>query len=152
MSDPKRPELDCGDNSCMFAINKGGMRTNGGCRCFENAGFHRSSIKSAMEILPEILALRAENAELKAERDKATDWARSNAQELLLCMDKRDKLQAERDALAAKVERVVAKLQIMDDYCEHVDGEDDDACHCSRTLTRITREALRSIAAMGGEE
>jgi hypothetical protein len=26
--------LDCGDNSCMFkARGKGGMRTNGGCRC-----------------------------------------------------------------------------------------------------------------------
>lgn len=24
---------DCGDNSCLYAKNKGGMRTNGGCRC-----------------------------------------------------------------------------------------------------------------------
>lgn len=24
---------DCGDNSCRFATNKTGMRTNGGCRC-----------------------------------------------------------------------------------------------------------------------
>lgn len=24
---------DCGDNSCHFATKKGGMRTNGGCRC-----------------------------------------------------------------------------------------------------------------------
>lgn len=24
---------DCGDNSCAFAARKGGMRTNGGCRC-----------------------------------------------------------------------------------------------------------------------
>ena len=28
--------LDCGDNSCRFATNKGGMRTNGGCRCLDN--------------------------------------------------------------------------------------------------------------------
>ena len=30
-------ELDCGDNSCRYAPkeNKGGMRTNGGCRCHE---------------------------------------------------------------------------------------------------------------------
>lgn len=28
--------FDCGDNSCRFAKNKTGMRTNGGCRCFEN--------------------------------------------------------------------------------------------------------------------
>ena len=25
--------LDCGDNSCSFAEKRGGMRTNGGCRC-----------------------------------------------------------------------------------------------------------------------
>ena len=26
---------DCGDNSCLFAgQGKGGLRTNGGCRCF----------------------------------------------------------------------------------------------------------------------
>ena len=26
---------DCGDNSCLFGgRGKGGMRTNGGCRCF----------------------------------------------------------------------------------------------------------------------
>ena len=29
---------DCGDNSCRFAIHKGGMRTNGGCRCIEESG------------------------------------------------------------------------------------------------------------------
>lgn len=27
---------DCGDNSCVFGgQGKGGMRTNGGCRCFK---------------------------------------------------------------------------------------------------------------------
>ena len=25
--------LDCGDHSCLYAMNKTGMRTNGGCRC-----------------------------------------------------------------------------------------------------------------------
>lgn len=24
---------DCGDNSCWYALDGGGMRTNGGCRC-----------------------------------------------------------------------------------------------------------------------
>ena len=28
--------LDCGDNSCLFAEKKTGMRTNGGCRCFKD--------------------------------------------------------------------------------------------------------------------
>jgi hypothetical protein len=33
----ERYDLDCGDNSCYFkAHGKGGMRTNGGCRCVEN--------------------------------------------------------------------------------------------------------------------
>lgn len=27
--------MDCGDNSCLFAEAKGGMRTNGGRRCLE---------------------------------------------------------------------------------------------------------------------
>jgi hypothetical protein len=30
---------DCGDNSCLYAKNKGGMRTNGGCRCHDRSGF-----------------------------------------------------------------------------------------------------------------
>jgi hypothetical protein len=27
-------ELDCGDHSCIFAKQKTGVRTNGGCRCW----------------------------------------------------------------------------------------------------------------------
>lgn len=27
-------DIDCGDNSCVFAWERRGMRTNGGCRCF----------------------------------------------------------------------------------------------------------------------
>ena len=31
---------DCGDNSCLFGgRGKGGMRTNGGCRCFKELPF-----------------------------------------------------------------------------------------------------------------
>lgn len=52
-------EIDCGDNSCLFAKNKVGMRTNGGCSCFENAGFSRSQVRSAQQMLPEILLLRS---------------------------------------------------------------------------------------------
>ncbi len=29
-------ELDCGDNSCAYAVKRGGMRTNGGCRCLKD--------------------------------------------------------------------------------------------------------------------
>ena len=31
-------DRDCGDNSCVFARTRTGMRTNGGCRCMERSG------------------------------------------------------------------------------------------------------------------
>ena len=37
-------DLDCGDNSCLFAEHKGGMRTNGGCRCDLAAAVGRATI------------------------------------------------------------------------------------------------------------
>ena len=30
--------IDCGDNSCLFCDKLTGMRTNGGCRCFNGRG------------------------------------------------------------------------------------------------------------------
>lgn len=32
VQDARHP--DCGDNSCQFIPQRGGMRTNGGCRCW----------------------------------------------------------------------------------------------------------------------
>ena len=29
----KKPVMDCGDSSCLYAVEKTGQRTNGGCRC-----------------------------------------------------------------------------------------------------------------------
>ena len=63
MSTPQEP--DCGSSSCMFS-NKGGMRTNGPCRCMENAGFYGSAVMAAKQMLREVLMLRAELAALKA--------------------------------------------------------------------------------------
>jgi hypothetical protein len=59
--------IDCGDNSCEFVKSgeRGGMRTNGGCGCLENAGFSRSSVKAAREMLPELLTLRLAVAALE---------------------------------------------------------------------------------------
>jgi len=51
-------EPDCGSSSCMFS-SKGGMRTNGPCRCMENAGFHGSAVMAAKQMLREVLLLRA---------------------------------------------------------------------------------------------
>ena len=44
-------ELDCGDRNCLFATDKSGMRTNGGCRCIP-PGHSRLSLK-VQEILDE---------------------------------------------------------------------------------------------------
>jgi len=63
MNTPQEP--DCGSSSCMFS-NKGGMRTNGPCRCMENAGFYGSAVMAAKQMLREVLMLRAELAALKA--------------------------------------------------------------------------------------
>jgi hypothetical protein len=40
------PDLDCGDSGCKYAKRRGGMRTNGGCRCDEcpYCGVHLSGI------------------------------------------------------------------------------------------------------------
>jgi hypothetical protein len=66
-------ELDCGDNSCLFAKSKGGMRTNGGCSCYEKHGFHRSAVLAAKQMLPEIIRLRREagRASVKASPSQA---------------------------------------------------------------------------------
>lgn len=44
-------DLDCGDNSCVYAKKKGGMRTNGGCRCFQDfVGLKRRSIERIIKL------------------------------------------------------------------------------------------------------
>lgn len=43
------------------------MRTNGGCRCFTEAGFDRSATSSAIKMLPELLYLRQRVIELETE-------------------------------------------------------------------------------------
>lgn len=51
-------KLDCGDNSCYFAEEKTGMRTNGGCRCFLKAGFSKSLVSAAVELLPKYVKMQ----------------------------------------------------------------------------------------------
>jgi hypothetical protein len=59
--------IDCGSNSCLFATNKGGMRSNSGCTCFEDAGFVGSATGSAKPMLIELLKLREEVERLKSD-------------------------------------------------------------------------------------
>lgn len=63
-------KLDCGDNSCFYTKKISGMRTNGGCRCLRNAGFHKSATASTYEMLPEVISLREEVTALRAEHDE----------------------------------------------------------------------------------
>jgi hypothetical protein len=53
--------LDCGDHDCLFAKDKSGMRTNGGCRCLKD-------IDSILQrgIRQEILSLRTRLATYEA--------------------------------------------------------------------------------------
>ena len=46
----KKLNWDCGDNSCMFAAVKGGMRTNGGCRCPSEGRSSSTKIKILVDI------------------------------------------------------------------------------------------------------
>ena len=64
------PELDCGDNGCYFATSKGGMRTNGGCRCLSNAGFSKGMHSTLREMLLEVLKNRQMIADLKEQLDR----------------------------------------------------------------------------------
>lgn len=60
-------QLDCGDNSCYFATDKTGQRTNGGCRCFDKANVkNRSLVSCAVELLPKYLQAQEDIIVLKA--------------------------------------------------------------------------------------
>jgi hypothetical protein len=63
------PPLDCGDNSCLFAPKKGGMRTNGGCRCVVDLKpfSKRIAVTRAMQALPSLLNA-AEECERRGKR------------------------------------------------------------------------------------
>lgn len=104
-------ELDCGDNSCVFAVKKGGMRTNGGCGCFQNAGFSSSVIRSAHQMLPEILNLREQVTALE---DELTEL-KLCPQEAWECAREIKLLQSEN----AKLKRVAeAAKAYMDKHCK----------------------------------
>lgn len=118
--DEAAADFDCGDNSCRYAKDKGGMRTNGGCRCadlyprkvefFLRTKVHRTEAERdnwrdeymhvrefATHYEAERDALKAEVATAKAQMTKMRE-AMSGYPEMV------DKLLVERDALKAEVE------------------------------------------------
>ena len=78
-------EPDCGSSSCIFSA-KGGMRTNGPCRCYENAGFHGSAVMAARQMLPEILKLRAAHAWIRTS-ERMPDAADGSCCDVLAIID-----------------------------------------------------------------
>jgi hypothetical protein len=57
---------DCGDNSCLFAEKKGGMRTNGGCRCFCKEADDRKAFRELYRYARQLRqALREAESELR---------------------------------------------------------------------------------------
>jgi hypothetical protein len=73
-------EIDCGDNSCQFATQKGGMRTNGGCRCLYNAGFGKSGLQAVSPMFRRIKDLEQKLASVTKELGEAN--------RKLLCFEK----------------------------------------------------------------
>lgn len=47
--------VDCGDNSCRFALKKGGMRTNGGCRCLSTNQMNASPVEKLAILQTQII-------------------------------------------------------------------------------------------------
>ncbi len=82
-------ELDCGDNSCEFTRNRGGMRTNGGCRCVKDIGPFpvRRRVTASIKMLPTLISLleRAEKMLIDiypVDRDEETAQLLSDIAEL----------------------------------------------------------------------
>lgn len=76
---------DCGDSSCCFAETRTGMRTNGGCRCFNElppAGPHSHTDR----LLRLARGLAQDRRQLTKERDEARRVARELAHSSL-CRD-----------------------------------------------------------------
>lgn len=72
--------LDCGDNSCMFARQKTGMRTNGGCRCLKDLDYEperRRKVRAHIADLEQRLVAAEEERDLLRAVEKAHDACRT---------------------------------------------------------------------------
>lgn len=70
--------VGCGDNSCMFRVvkPKGGMATNGGCRCLKDLRYWNShdgvwNDADVARVRNGIYALKSELSKARRERDDA---------------------------------------------------------------------------------
>jgi len=122
-SDELAADIDCGDNSCRFAKNKTGMRTNGGCRCFENAGFYGSTVKAMEDMLRAYLLQKSELAHARAEAaEKLYSEARSMADaDLILIREENARLEAAyHELLAISIDQEELEKQLRSQLAEAV--------------------------------
>jgi len=97
----RAPVLDCGDNSCRFARQRGGMRTNGGCRCLKELDHDPERRR---EVTAYLLALAYENERLRGDLDAAVSSFNEAADHLNRAQDENERLRAERAECLAMVE------------------------------------------------
>ena len=125
--------IDCGDNSCIFKPSgAGGMRTNGGCRCYERAGFGASAVGAARKMLPEVLRLRREvSVARREERERCLKIVGDHAKHYLgdegwlsACVEIADEIRAVQDAgddalFVAEIRRKADGMNPPNLYADH---------------------------------
>jgi len=85
--------IDCGDNSCLYAVKKTGMRTNGGCRCFDGIDNKKRIYIRRLEVTIEKL-----EAGLKIAEDKNIQLGYDVEMTI-------DRLEAERKSIEAELKK-----------------------------------------------
>lgn len=96
--------LDCGDNSCQFAPKKGGMRTNGGCRCVTDLKpfSKRLAVTRALQALPSLLFAAEERERLSGVVELYRAMKLPNGTMVGAVFDERDALRARLAAVEAE--------------------------------------------------
>lgn len=136
---------DCGDNSCLFGgQGKGGMRTNGGCRCFKD-------LPTARRVYVERLytALLAQNG-----KDNAAQLtAQLQVTDGLLIAAHDEEVQSIRNEATIRAKRLfsAAAPQATALSREQVEALQDDICDVrvmvdAGTLNALCELALRSLS------
>lgn len=65
-------KMDCGDSSCRFAKSRRGMRTNGGCTCFDRPNCRLAMI-AVIDALPALLQAARERDAIKYAYERADE-------------------------------------------------------------------------------
>lgn len=139
-------DWDCGDSSCRFAIEKTGMRTNGGCRCIKSEDFQlRQYVYKAVKDIPFLLKeLRKAHEELKKAQE---ELKKAQEEQASFYMRKFDDLWSK--AKWAEEHALPALQEINSGIGDSLVGASGTQ---SSTRTALMRRAERAIAAWPGEK